>query len=203
MSFHFRNIWIPASSSGPTSRTRQRPGIREEPKNQWGWPELWLTRLRIWNLKRPPVARQEPQWSNRDINPPTKFSTQNLSCLQVMQAQGRGQRLKEWPTKSSPTWDPSHEKASVCDIINDTLSCLQSGACCPPRSSTQQLTQADIDTTAKQWMELGDSYGRLGGRIVGPKGIGTPQEDQQSQLTCTLGAQRVWTTKQRTYMGWT
>jgi hypothetical protein len=24
--------------------------------------------------------------------------------------------------------------------------------------------------TAKQWMELGDSYGRLGGRIVGPEG---------------------------------
>jgi hypothetical protein len=28
-----------------------------------------------------------------------------------------------------------------------------------------------------QWMELGDSYGRIR-RIVGLKGIGTPQEDQ-------------------------
>ena len=28
----------------------------------------------VWNLERPsPVARQEPQWSNRDTNPPTKF----------------------------------------------------------------------------------------------------------------------------------
>jgi hypothetical protein len=34
--------------------------------------------------------------------------------------------------------------------------------------------------TAKQWMELGDSSGRIGGRIVDLKGMGTPQEDQQS-----------------------
>jgi hypothetical protein len=40
--------------------------------------------------------------------------------------------------------------------------------------------------TAKQWMELGDSYGRIGGRIASPKEIGTPQKDQQSQLTWTL-----------------
>jgi hypothetical protein len=33
-------------------------------------------------------------------------------------------------------------------------------------------------STAKQWMELGDSYGRIGGRIAGLKGIGTPQEEQ-------------------------
>jgi hypothetical protein len=37
-------------------------------------------------------------------------------------------------------------------------------------------------------MELGDSYGRIGRRIATLKGIGTPQEDQQSQLTWTLGA---------------
>jgi hypothetical protein len=39
-------------------------------------------------------------------------------------------------------------------------------------------------------MELEDSYGRIGGRIATPKGIGTPQEDQQNQLTWTLGAFR-------------
>jgi hypothetical protein len=37
--------------------------------------------------------------------------------------------------------------------------------------------------TVKHWMELGDSYGRIGGKIVAPRGIETPQEDQQSQLT--------------------
>ena len=32
----------------------------------------------VWNLERPsPVARQEPQWSNRDTNPPSKGSTLN------------------------------------------------------------------------------------------------------------------------------
>jgi hypothetical protein len=32
-------------------------------------------------------------------------------------------------------------------------------------------------------MELGDSYGRIDGRIVALKGIGSPKEDQQSQVT--------------------
>jgi hypothetical protein len=36
-------------------------------------------------------------------------------------------------------------------------------------------------------MELGD-YGRIEGRIAGSKGIGTPQEGQQSQLAWILGA---------------
>lgn len=41
------------------------------------------TVVRIWNLKKPPpVARQEPQWCDRDTNPLTKLATQNLSCLQ-------------------------------------------------------------------------------------------------------------------------
>jgi hypothetical protein len=39
----------------------------------------------IGNLKRPPpVARQEPQWSDGDTNPPTKLSTKNSSFLQEM-----------------------------------------------------------------------------------------------------------------------
>jgi hypothetical protein len=37
-------------------------------------------------------------------------------------------------------------------------------------------------------MELGDSYGRIGGRIVATKEIGTPHEGQQNQLTWILGA---------------
>ena len=57
--------------------------------------------------------------------------------------------------------------------------------------SQRQLTQIDTDPIAKQWMELGDSYGRVGRRIAAPKGMETPQEDQQSQLTWILGALRV------------
>ena len=29
-----------------------------------------------------PVDRQGPQWEDKDSNPPTKSSTQNVSCLQ-------------------------------------------------------------------------------------------------------------------------
>jgi hypothetical protein len=39
--------------------------------------------------------------------------------------------------------------------------------------SIKQLTQTP---TNKQWMEHGDSYGRIGGRIVAQEVIGTPQE---------------------------
>jgi hypothetical protein len=42
--------------------------------------------------------------------------------------------------------------------------------------------------TAKQQMQLRDSYGRMGKKFR--KEIGTLQEDQQSQLTWTLGALR-------------
>jgi hypothetical protein len=41
--------------------------------------------------------------------------------------------------------------------------------------------------TARQWMELENTYERIGGRILVLKGIGTPWEDQQSQLTGNLG----------------
>jgi hypothetical protein len=87
--------------SGGISMMRQRSGIREVPRNQFGRPYLWPTTLGIWNLKRtPPVDRQEPQWTDRDTNPPTKLSTQNLSCLQEMQAQGVELRLSKWPLKT-------------------------------------------------------------------------------------------------------
>jgi hypothetical protein len=49
----------------------------------------------------------------------------------------------------------------------------------PPAADSRQMQTP----TAKHWMELGDSYRRIGGRITAPKRIGTPQEDQQSQLT--------------------
>jgi hypothetical protein len=40
----------------------------------------------------------------------------------------------------------------------------------------------------------------LGGKIKGPKGLGTLKEEQQCQLSWTLGAPRDWTTKQRVSM---
>jgi hypothetical protein len=70
-----------------------RSGIREAPKNQCvcgggGVTVAAMTHsIWIWNLKRPPsVIRHKPQWSNTDTNTLTTFSTQSLSCLQIMQA---------------------------------------------------------------------------------------------------------------------
>jgi hypothetical protein len=47
---------------------------------------------------------------------------------------------------TGPNWDPSHGQAPVPGTINNTLLCLQTGARCPLRGSTQQLTQTDTDT---------------------------------------------------------
>lgn len=72
------NRWV--DEMGGISRMKQRSGIREAPKNQWVWPYLWLKPLEICSMKRlPTVARQEPQWSNKNTYPPTKLSTQNYT----------------------------------------------------------------------------------------------------------------------------
>ena len=44
--------------------------------------------------------------------------------------------------------------------------------------------------TAQQWMELGDITEKQEEGLLVLKGIGTPQEDQQNQLTWTLAALR-------------
>jgi hypothetical protein len=78
-------------ASGGISKKWQRSEIREVPKNQWRRPQLWLTALGIWNLKRPPpVYMQKPQWNNKDTKPTTKILSQDLSCLQEMQEWGYG-----------------------------------------------------------------------------------------------------------------
>ena len=56
------------------------------------------------------------------------------------------------------------------------------------RGSTSQLTQTDTDTHSQTWMEIGDSYGRVGKMILDLKRIRNPQVDQQNQLTWALGA---------------
>ena len=52
-------------------------------------------------------------------------------------------------------------------------------------------------------MELGESYGRTGRRIVNLEQIGTPQKDTQSQLTWNHGACRPWVTNQGICLSWT
>lgn len=53
--------------------------------------------------------------------------------------------------------------------------------------------------TAKQWIKLGDFYGRTGGRIVGCEWDRNSKENQENQLTWTPGALRDRTTRQRRY----
>jgi hypothetical protein len=107
--------------------------------------------------------------------------------------------------KYMPTWDLSYGKAPIPDTIYDTLLCLQTGVKhdCPLRGFIQQVTQTDADTHSQTLDGAWGSYERTGGTTTAPKGIRTPQEDQQSQLTQTLGALRVLTMNQRTYMGQT
>jgi hypothetical protein len=67
------------------------------------------------NLKRSPVARQEFQWSDRDTNPPTKLSAQNLPCVEgkgidqrSRRDAGKGieRRLREWANTNQPNLRP-------------------------------------------------------------------------------------------------
>ena len=61
----------------------------------------------------------------------------------------------------------------------------------PLRGSTQQLTQTNADTHSQTmdgaWILLWENRRK----DCGLKGIGTPQEDQQNQLTWTLWTLRV------------
>jgi hypothetical protein len=86
------------------------------------------------------------------------------------------QRLRECPTNNWPNLRPIPQKAPIPDTLNDTLLCLEQESSMTtlwetlPHSWLRQMQTP----TAKQWNELGDSYGRIGGRIVDPKGIETP-----------------------------
>ena len=84
-----------------------------------------------------------------------------------------------------------------------SLWCLQTGAWL---SSERLHLAADWDGYRCPQPNRGWSLGTLmeeQEELWATKEIGTPQEDPQSQLTCTLGTLRVWTTNQRTYTGWT
>ena len=161
----------------------------------------------IWNLERlPSASRQGLSRNNRDTNPPTKFSTQNWSCLKKKKKKYRHRSgSRDWGNGqpiTTPTWNPSQEQTPIPNTINNTV-ILPERAMFSLRGSTSQLTQTDTDTHSQTWMEIGYSYGRVGKMILDLKRIRNPQVDQQNQLTWALGALGVWTTNQRTYMDWT
>jgi hypothetical protein len=67
-------------------------------------------------------------WSDKDIKPPTKPSTQILSCLQVVQGERWRRDWGNVPAMTGPTWDPSHRHELISGTIKDILLWLQTGA---------------------------------------------------------------------------
>ena len=59
---------------------------------------------------------------------------------------------------------------------------------CPLRGSTQQLTDTDGYTQSNIRLSSGSLVEGLGEELRNLEGIETPQEDQQGQVTWTLGA---------------
>jgi hypothetical protein len=60
--------------------------------------------------------------SDRDTNPPTKLSIQNLTCLQEMKCQGDGAETERTANQSlGPISELSHEQASIPGTINGTM----------------------------------------------------------------------------------
>jgi hypothetical protein len=62
-----------------------------------------------------------------------------------------------------------------------------------------RLKQMQIPT-ANLWKEVRNTYGRAGEGLKAPKGIRTPQKDQQSQLIWTTRSSQSLNTNQRTFM---
>ena len=91
-------------------------------------------------------------------------------------------------------------QAPIPDTINDIMLCLQTEACCALRGSTQQLTQSDKGTN-RQTAHGGWRLLRKNRKSdVYHEGLGTEQEDQQSQVTLTIGTLRIETTNQHTWI---
>ena len=97
------------------------------------------------------------------------------------------QRLREWPTNDWPNLGPipwastipwQYQWYSVI-LADRSVAWLPSETLHPLCRLRQMHTP-----TAKRWLELRDSYGRIRGRIASPKRIGTPQEDQNQLICC-------------------
>ena len=154
-------------------------------KNQWELPQLCHTELGEWNLKRPPpLLRQKPQWCDRDNNKPPKLLRQNLSCLQLVQAQGMEQRLKERPTNNWSNLRPIPWASTNCWQYRYTVMLADRSLAW---LSSEKLHSTVYSNGYKHivngdwrflWMNWEDC--RL-------RGIGTSQEDQQVNYPECLG----------------
>ncbi|XP_021035460.1 uncharacterized protein LOC110307580 [Mus caroli] len=117
-----------------------------------------------------------------------------MHCHWVSQPQ-----LRQSISFTSPMWDASPTSSLLLPLLGIYSS--QTETFSPLRVSMQKLTQRDADTHS-QWTELGDSYGRVGGRIAGTEGdknsIGRPIESANLD---PWGLQRLPSTKEHRWTG--
>jgi hypothetical protein len=79
------------------------------------------------------------------------------------------QRLREWLTNNWPNLRPKHQSVTLLRILcyaSTQEPCIIVHWDPPPSIWLKPMQR----TTVKHWMDLGDSYGRVRGRIEGPEG---------------------------------
>jgi hypothetical protein len=120
-------------------------------------------------------------------------------CLQDIQGQMLNKYVGNGPPMFDLTWDPSHVQEPFPKSINDTLLFLHFSI----TESLYPATYISIGTDAETHNQvLEGAQGILGQKLRDLKRIGTPQEDHQHQITCTLGASRDWTNNQCVAWTW-
>ena len=69
----------------------------------------------------PPEHRQGPQQKDGDTNQPSRFVTQNCSCLNEILGQRWSRDWRNGKPMAGPTWDPSRDLAPNPDTITDAM----------------------------------------------------------------------------------
>ena len=85
---------------------------------------------------------------------------------------------------------PCHEKKESLTLLMVSVRCKNRNLAWLPSEKLHPGFDSDRyrhPQPNRAW----DAYGRIGGRKLAPKGIGTPQEDQQVQVTYPWGSQRL------------
>jgi hypothetical protein len=119
------------------------------------------------------VSRHECKWRDKETKPYTKLLTKNMSYLQEMQWQRRSRYPGNGQTITQPTWDIPHGQAPMPETLKGILLCLQTESQDDSLwEETFSMRQKQIQRpTAKYWLELWESYGRVDGQEVDSKSI--------------------------------
>ena len=126
--------------------------------------------------------------------------------MEVGESYGRvGGSIEGSVWRNGWTWDLSHGQTPIPDTVSDILyACKQEPSMAvlweaPPSSWLWHIQT----TTAKQWMELVELYGRIRGQIAGLKGDRNSTGRPTMSTTLDPWDYQSLTANQRTYTGWT